>query len=221
MLMVANAGNRSAWLDFGIQVAAGFVVGAILLFLGYLVIDRRLHLKERHDRAEREETDRGRIREHVLTHVLDELMSNAAALPIWKKALSANDLGVPYPGFDVAGWSLISQAPALLSLEKTTISSLAHAYYRLQSANEMLKEVADICYGSSSLLARIFTAPWIENPRVEETYRKFQAQRDQMRSELVARLDNLKPRIDDAIDAVERELDIPAVPAAQRQFVSD
>jgi hypothetical protein len=224
MLLVAEASNRSAWLDFGIQVGAGvvagLVAGAILLSLGYWLIDRRLHLKARRDQVERDHESQRHMREQVLSHVLAELMSNATLLPVWKEALSPESFGVPYPGFDVAGWLLISQAPALLVLENATISALAAAYYRMQSANGMLDDVADLSGGPTSLLASSIAAPWIdEKPRVEQVYRNFKNQRDQMRAMLIERLDELKPRLDDAIDAVERELSIATVPAAHRRFV--
>jgi hypothetical protein len=220
--MIAETSECSVWLDFGIQALAGLIAGAILLFASYWFIERRFHLRERHDQAEREQQSRRDMREQVLSHVLEELKSNAAKLPDWKDALSAEDFGVPYPGFDVTGWSLIGQTPALIALKKATISALSRTYNRMQSANEQLAAVAELDHGPTAILTSSLAAPRIdEHPRVKEIYAKFEDLRDRKRKMLVERLDELKPHIDGAIDAVEEELGITTVPAAQRRFVTD
>jgi hypothetical protein len=211
--------TASFWNDFLTNVAASVAAGLVLLYLTYLFIDHRLHLR---DRAEREEADRkarAETREAVLTAVLEELQDNAARVQVWLKILPKGH--IPYPGFNATGWPLIAQAPVFTTLSAKTVAALTHAYNRMESANEMLAFVADLNHGPTAILVNAMLAEPLERKvsLVQEAADKFEAHRDSTREMLIGRVIDLKTTLDNAIDAVESELNRPGpVPAAQRIF---
>lgn len=219
LAVVIVATERPWWADLLLQAASGIIAGilsgAIVLVVGYLAIDNRLHLKERRDQSEREQKGRQVIRRAVLSHVLGELRSNASLLRKWRKYLTDADPGVPYPGFDVTGWNLVSQMPALAAIDEKTISALACAYNRFVSANGQRDQLADLTHGATSILVNNLAAPSIdENPKVAEAYRGFQKTRETLRQMLIDRLTDLRPFIKSAIRAVEAELKTQGSPPA-------
>jgi hypothetical protein len=217
IVRVTNEGDPW-WVDFLVGIAASAIGGAVVLALGFYVLERRLHLRD-------QQAQREAIRDATLKHVLSELKSNATTIGKWFKSLDPKDgrdgYGVPYPGFDVTGWSLVAQTSAATAVSETTFSALAQIYNRLISANGQLALLSDLNYGSTAVLVGAAAAPVLDtNDRARDAYAKFKHLRDEtVRGALLERLRELQPKLHEAIDAVERELGIEAaVPSAQRHY---
>jgi len=199
---------------------ADLAAGALLLSVGYVVFDRTLHLRERAERREEAAEQRQRTREAILGAVHAELESNAAQLQTALTELPRGNL--LYPGFEVTGWPLISQLAAFTTLKRETIERLAAAYNRMSTANEQRLAYKDLYHGPTSILATAAAAPALDNPKVKDAYEMFQNRVTQERDALIDRLTEFKDRLDEAIDAVENELNITGqVSAAKRQYVPD
>jgi hypothetical protein len=209
------------WCEALTSFLTNVAAGAVVLFLGYLFVERRLQLREQRDRRAQADAANASIRTATLRSVHAELESNASHLRVCIDALRAGDL--PTPGFDVTGWSLLSQVEAFLTLKSETITALTHAYNRMNSANTHLDQVADFDRGQTGMLAVLVAAPHIdENPKVAAAFDEIRTMAGHVREGLIARLEDLKGHLDEAIDAVEGELGIAAdVPAAQRVYVSE
>ena len=209
------------------ELVAGLLSGAVVLGLGYFFIDRRLRLGERADREQATERERGELRASALAIVETELISNASLLQVWREVLETTHRDLPTPGFDINGWYLVTQGYVLAALPPPTADLLMHVYNRMRSANSQLDLLADMTFGPSALRIAIALAgasdPHGELPGPVATLRdQFEQHHADRRSALVARLDNLKPLLDQAIDAVEQENGTyEGVPASQRHFLRE
>jgi hypothetical protein len=154
----------------------------------------------------------------VLKAVLGELCSNAAQWETVTPVLAKAE-GVPFPLFDIGYWDVLAQAAIFTTLKEETVAALTHAYNRMGSANDQCKALADLSHGSTGLLAHAMFAGRMDDPQVAEIHDQYIEFRDDTRLKLLDRLANLMPHLESAIDAVERELGIDAIPAAQRRFV--
>lgn len=92
--------------------------GVAVLVIGYLAINWLLGLR---DRARNEK----RTRKAVLQIVHNELLHNASEYTTWREELPT--MGVPFPGFQLEGWNLVSQTDALLTVGHETADALVHA----------------------------------------------------------------------------------------------
>lgn len=228
---------ESFWPLFWPTLAATVVGGAIVLIGGYALIDRRFHFADRADRAqadaearreraEAETTRRAAVRGAVLNVVIEELHWAAARIPDYIDVLDTMPETVPTPGFDTNGWPLISQSEALLSLTPETVTASVLAYNRLRSSNEQLAILADITHGPTSTLFHIAVASSSDAnadfpPLVEEVLRQTNEHRRRLAAALSGRLQDAKPYVDAAIDAIEKELGVyEGVPASERRFVA-
>jgi hypothetical protein len=100
--------------EFWPALAAGLIV----LLVGYLAIDRLLGLRER-------ATNERRTREGVLRIVHNELLHNASQHTTCREELPK--MQIPFPGFELGGWHLVSQMAALLTVSPETTDLLVHA----------------------------------------------------------------------------------------------
>jgi hypothetical protein len=156
----------------------------------------------------------------VLRSVHKELESSAAKAEQLLEELPKDSY--PYPGYDLTGWSLVSQEGIFITLAGDTIEALTFAYNRMRTANEQLAFVADMNHGQTSLLIAAAVAPHIaESEVVAALYSDFQEHRKRTRELLIERVMDLKGFIDKAIDSVEGELELESsLPAVQRRYVS-
>jgi len=182
---------------------------------GYLAINRLLGLRER--RKSERQTPEAFLK---IVHV--ELLNDAAHRTRFSEELPA--MQVPYPGFQVEGWPLVSQAQFLLAVNGDTVLKLLHAYNRMQSANAQCEELRDILSGPSALNIHLVAAeallPDDRYPAgIATVIAEFEAHQSSLRDVLLKRIEDLKLALDDAIDAVESELAIASpVKAAGRLF---
>jgi hypothetical protein len=209
---VAEITVRTPFFDaFWPALAAGVVVLAV----GYLAINWLLGLRER---AKNER----RTREAVLQIVLNELLHNAGEYTTWREELPT--MGIPFPGFQLEGWNLVSQMDALLTLSEGAADLLVQAYNRMQSCNDQLAVLRDLNSGSSALrvaltVASSAAADGSNSPAMDAFIAEYQEHKVELRDALLRRLDDLKPYLDQAIDSVRREIEIvEAVPAARTIF---
>jgi hypothetical protein len=194
--------------------------GLVVVGLGYWFVDKKLHLRDRRDRQDEAEAERAANRTHVLKAVVGELHSNMAQLDRVVRALKNRD-GVPFPLFDVSMWTVLSQAPVFTTLHRRTVTAAIHAYNRMVTANDQCKFLGDMTYGSTALLATSFFAGRMGDAQVREVHDQFRQSLDDTNSALLARLTDLKPHLEAAIDAVEAEIGVEAAPASQRVFVAE
>lgn len=87
-------------------LASTLVGGGLLLWLGYLLIDRRLDLEDRAFRAAEERDRANSLRDASLRIAYEELKSIAANIQVFSDAIAEDT--VPYPPFDDNGWVLLS-----------------------------------------------------------------------------------------------------------------
>jgi hypothetical protein len=212
------------WHELATAALAGFassvLAGALLLWLGYKLVERRLRLEDERDRRQAIEDERTQYRQAVLGAVHRELEHAASQIQEWKGALSGEEYGVPDPGLDVGAWPLVTQAAFFTVLQQETIEALTHAYNRMNSVNGQLAFLADLNHGPTAITVNASVAGRLDHAQVNEAFDKFRAHRDAVRGGLVSRLADLKPRLDDAIDAVEAELGLKVQNrAADRHYV--
>jgi hypothetical protein len=211
--------------SFGTDVLSGFLGGLasslVALYLAYLFVDSRLHLKQRREDETQREAAREEMRTASLTAVHHELESAAALTQTLLAELPTG--GIPYPGYDLTGWPLVSQAPVFTTLKPDTISALTHAYNRMSSANEQLAFLTDLNHGPTAILVNTVLADSLDKqtPLAEKAYEMFVNHRDKTRELLVDRVGDVKTAIDGAIDAVESELGFEVEhPAEEREYRS-
>jgi len=87
---------------------ADFAAGALVLYLGYRIVERRLRLEDRTERLREAEAHREQNLKAVLGSVHTELESNAAQLTTALRELPKG--GIPYPLFELTMWPLVSDA---------------------------------------------------------------------------------------------------------------
>lgn len=95
--------------------AADVAAGALVLYLGYRFVEKKLRLEERGERTRDAEAQRKQNLAAVLQSVHGELESNAAQLTTALKELPTG--GILYPLFDVTMWPLAS-APVIFTTLK-------------------------------------------------------------------------------------------------------
>lgn len=200
------------------EAIAGIVAGVVVLGLGYLVVDKKLSLREALDRQRDHEVQRVINLRAVLGAVHGELEGAATQLTTGLTEIPSG--GVMFPLFDCSMWPLVAEPAIFTTLGKPTVQALTHAYNRMRTANEQNELLADLNHGPTAILTAAIAAGSIENDLVKETYERFQHHRDVIvRTGVVERLQDLKPYLDQAIDAVEAELGVsPPVPASQRLY---
>jgi hypothetical protein len=230
------SGQQQSFFSFGGflgNVTASILAGAIVLFLGYLFVERRLRLGERADRAAEAEQQRreraeeaeeqGRTnRQAVLSIVHAELESNAAQRTTAVENLPHEDQRLVYPLFDVGMWQLVTTTPIFTALEPETAKALIRSYNRMTTANEQNAFLNDLHQGQTSLTVTMTAAASIEKDLVETVYNRYLEYRTYVRDALIERLEELKRHLDEAIDAVEHELGMTGMPpAASRTYRPD
>jgi hypothetical protein len=195
----------------------GLIAGALLLWLAYHLVERRLRLEDMQQRRAEEFARREETRTSILRVIHGELEAAAGYVQVWLHELPTE--AVPYPGFEINGWALVSQVTAFTTLRADTIQALSHAYNRMRTANDQLSFLADLNHGATALIVNHVAAAGIEEDLVKEAFTKFLDQRDRVRRGLIERCEDLKTWIDTAIDRVEDELrlELPHR-AAQREY---
>jgi hypothetical protein len=186
-------------------LTASVLAGLIVLWLGYLFVERKLRLTDRAHRAADAQEQRRVNREAVLSIVHAELESNADQLTNLEQ-LPHEDQRLLYPLFDVSMWPLVTDAPIFTALDRETAEALMRSYNRMNTANEQNAFLNDMHQGRTSITVTMAAAGSMDKELVEETYEKYLGYRDYIRTALIERLQELKPHLDAAIDAVEAEL---------------
>lgn len=166
---------------------------ALVAVLAYLLIERRLHLRE--ERMKREEVVRDvlEIISLELRHdlkVADQLTTNLA------------EGYLSHPPFDVNGWTFISQAPVLTALESDTLEGLTKAYNRLRIANELYWEISDLRDGATAALVHLLGT----SEEARKPLGQFYNLRDQRTEQFVVKVQELRPVVERVAAHVERQL---------------
>jgi hypothetical protein len=212
-------------MDFS-QFASGLVAGllssaiagALVLYLGYRFVEQRLRLQDASARRRERDFEREQNRASVLGAIHSELEGAAAYLQLMLEALPRGH--IPYPGFDITGWPLVSQVVVFTTLRPETIAALTHAYNRMSSANEQLSFLSDLNHGPTAIIATASAAGRREDSEVNAAYQQFLEYRQAVLDGLIERLRDLKPHLDRAIDRVEEDTKRTAdVRAAERRYI--
>jgi len=105
------------------------------------------------------------------------------------------------------------------NLERGTIEALTHAYNRMTTANEQNSFLSDLNHGPTAILVATTAAGSLDDEHVIEGYKKFQDHREVVRQGVIERLNDSKPYLDAAIDAIQAELQMTVeCPASQRHY---
>lgn len=200
------------------------VLGGALVALGvYWFLDRRLRLSDRADQAKDAEVDRKAVRDAVLRLARGELEFVAAQVETFVGALE--DDSVPFPPFDTNGWSLISQAHVFTTLKPESSDKLISAYNRVRTFNDRLAQYADLVQGNTATVFHITAAAATdEDGKFPDEVKKIVDQYKSLKAMniagLVQRLRELEPRLHEAIDAINGELDPNRPPSSSVRYVA-
>jgi hypothetical protein len=207
-----------ALCSFFSSVAANVVGGLVVLVAAYFLVENRLNLRDARQRQVEQQEEREDIRRSVLTAVLSELNSAAGYVQTWLKELPGGK-GIPSPGFDVNGWSLVSQVIAMTTIAPTTIENLSHCYNRMRTANDQLAYLSDITFGPTAILAAHLRVP-LDDEMAAKALSAHEEWQERIRNMLIERCENLKDHLDKAIDSVESELGLEvSEPSTKRVYV--
>jgi hypothetical protein len=198
MLIAGFLSNAAANL-IGDLVAGGLVAVGV-----YLVIERRLRLQQ--ERANRAEIGRG-----ILSALADELRYNIRVADTLLEHLPKGAL--LYSGFEMNGWTLVSQVPAIATLDPSTVKALLDAYLRLRSANEQHRLLFDFTYGGTGAIS-FLVAGTTTAPEGRAAFQRIEDQRVDLRERLLRRVEDLVPHLRVALDQVEHELETYAMGTA-------
>jgi hypothetical protein len=182
--------------EFVQSLVSNFLASGAVAYGAYRLIDHRLNL--RRDREARAE-----VSVDILQSIKGELEENAARAAVLKGLVAEE--AVPYPLFDLNGWTLLSQASVFTTLDARIVDSLIAVYNRLRTANELYSHYNDLMYGSTAVLAvTAIETMEAEKKRVESE--KFNAHRTIVGERLVDRVEELRPLLDDTIKKLVDEL---------------
>lgn len=88
----------------------------------------------------------------------------------------------------------------------------------MATANEQNRFLSDLNHGPTAILASTAVAATIGDQRVKDAYDLFLGHRDDVRLGAIERLKDLKPHLDNAIDAVEGELGLAVEHGASQRI---
>lgn len=167
--------------------------------VAFFLIERRFRIRE--EQTKRTETAKG-----ILRALRDELEHNSRIAESLRENLPKEAL--PYSGFQLNGWTLLSQVPAFTAISASTVNRLLDAYLRTRSANEQHALLFDLTYGATGALSFVIAgaAPGQEG---RMTFQRLEERRDDLRKRLLHRVEELQPFLADALQEVEAELGEP------------
>jgi hypothetical protein len=190
--------------NFWPNVIANVVGGLAVVGLAYLVIERRLHLREQRQAEQRDRVRRWELVQDVLLAVDVELTHNALQAELIVDHVQQEEL--PYPAFETNGWLLISQSPVFSAINPGTLRRLLRVYNRLRSANDFHAKTYDFLFGSTAVLA-VVGIESLDDPGSREAHqRAFTEHRGRMRDDLTNRVRELQPHLVEALQRVQQEL---------------
>jgi hypothetical protein len=149
----ARYNRRLVWADlftsdFAQAIWANLVASGAVAVGFYFAIDRRLR------RAERMEQRNELVRD-VLREVQRELDYDHDQAEVLLEHAPKGEL--PFPLFDVNGWTMLMQADVLSALDAKTLELLVMTYNRLRTSNEQWRLASDMLNGPTAVLAQGFT----------------------------------------------------------------
>ena len=180
--------------DLAANAVGGLIGGAVV----YFVIEHRLRLNL--DRRRRTEVSR-----NILKALREELEHNREVARKLLKHLPEKAL--PYDAFELGGWTLVSQAPVVTTLEPQTIQTLFEAYRRLRGANEQHDLLLDLTYGPTGTLSAVLATTSVSG-EAREGLERLEKRRQGLRDRLRRRVEVLEPDLDSALEAIRRELTV-------------
>jgi hypothetical protein len=160
------------------------------------VVEWQLHLR-------RTQGARREITRDVLQAIYGELEENAERAAALEGLVAKED--VPYPLFDLNGWTLVSQAQVFTTVEAETVDALIRVYNRMRTADELFRHYYDLMYGATAILA-VETIESLDVRRRIDESAKFNAHRKLVGERLVERVNELRPHIDAALERLRAEL---------------
>jgi hypothetical protein len=175
-----------------IGVVASAVVGIVI----YLGIEHRLSIQ-------RDRLSQRAIGQAILSALSDELSDNLRVAEGLQEYLPRNVL--PYSAFEVNGWNLVSQVPAITTLEANAVKALVEAYGGLRSANEQHRLLFDFTYGGTAAISFVM-AGTATTPEGRAAFQRIEDQRRDLRDRLIRRVENLIPTLRSTLSLVHEEL---------------
>jgi hypothetical protein len=172
-------------------VIAPLVVGGLV----YVAIERKLVMRA-------EKARRLAVRAGVLAAVLDELRLNRAVAQRLLEHLP--NAAIPFAGFETSGWTLVSQIAGLTALDVVTVKELIDVYVRVRAAHDQHLLLVDLTYGATGATVFVIASSGAREGR--EAFERFDARREDLRGRLLRRVEELEPRLAEAIRTVEGQL---------------
>lgn len=177
------------WSSFLPDILAGIISGAAVVAGAYVVIDRKLHLRDAAERRAEQTRQEARNREAALTAVHVELESNAAALKFAVEALGKGSIG--YPLFDTTTLRLAFEPVIFVTLQTDTVKALLQAFNRMSTANDLHAFVFDFQEGQTAVVTAMVHAVGNESPRSDDAAKNWVEHRQHMSAALLQRCQNL------------------------------
>jgi hypothetical protein len=177
-------------LDSGFvqAIVEGVVAGLVVIFVGYVMLDRRLNLKATRDR-------RRAFDDAVIDNLLTELRDNQEKSELLLTTIPHDAL--PYPAYQVTWLGLIREPAVLTELKPSTVTALLPTYNRLVSANEIYDDLRSMRHGLIGIMALVSTH--------ESMPAEFLTQRQNTADRLLDRVRELAPHLAAAIAALALE----------------
>jgi hypothetical protein len=201
LLVASFSGNF--WPNFSASLLASLVV----VVVAYFFVERRLHLRQNREEKEQELVRRWEIAWEALRAVEEELEHNSQQAELILG--HAGDEELPYPAFKTNGWDLISQSEVFTALSEGTLRRLLRAYNRFRAANEFYSKTHDFLFGRTAVLAVGAIEGLGDDMARTGHHMKFTEQRVAMLKQLMEKLVELQPHLDEARDRVRLELAKP------------
>lgn len=175
-----------------IELIGGVVAGAVVAVVVAYLLDRRA----------REAEELGLV-ERVLVEVERELEHNAEQAEALIAHLPREPPEIPYPLFDVNGWTVLTQAVVLKAISADTLALLMKTYNRFRTSNEQHAFVHSLLAGPEWVTANVLVAVHGTSDQLAgfETVRAGQI------SGLVDRVQELQKVLPDTRAAVRSDLD--------------
>jgi hypothetical protein len=178
------------------SLAGELVGGAVVAYGTYRLIDARFHLRQERDQ-------RAKISRGILRAIENELRRNIDAAQRLLKHLP--ERGLPYFGFETSGGALLSEVPALSTLNPATVQALLETYAQIRAADEQHQLLFDLTYGATGAISTLMAGS-ATTDAARDRIREIAARRDELRERLLERVRRLEPQLRDALASVEGDL---------------
>jgi hypothetical protein len=174
------------------ELASGVAAGLVVAYLVYRFIESKLHLRQRDETATT-----------ILQAIDRDLDWNQEQLDAFSEHLTPETM--PYPGVSIDGWTHLNQAAVITAIRPETVAALLPAYARLRTIQDLYELLWDMRQGRTRALAQAVLVSQ-GTDEAEEGIALYRNHGELLRGQLLDRIEELKPWLDDARKKTKDEL---------------